>query len=460
MDHHRRSLLALVAGLGAGCVGEPSSGAADPGTTPGPTTGPTLTEAPPPAVDDDRLATLVAANTEFALALHRELVAGSPDENLFASPFSISAALAMTWAGAEGETETAMADALRFSLDQETLHPAFEALFAAVEPGEADGATTGEGTDATTERDGTTAAGDEPGFQLRIANALWGQEGFPFDDSFVEALADHYGAGLREADFESEPEAARGTINDWVADATEGKIEDLLPRGVIDALTRLVLTNAIYFEAEWARTFEDNATSDRTFTSLDGSTAEVPTMSQTESFPYAEVDGHQVIELPYVGDEVSMVVLLPAEGTFEEFESELDRDGLVAAFDALETASGTIALPKFTFESAFSLRDALSALGMEVAFEPEAANFEGMIEDDADAPNLYVKDAVHQSYVAVDEEGTEAAAATGVVINADSAVQEGFEMVVDRPFLFFIRHRETDAILFSGRVVDAEAAQE
>jgi serpin B len=470
MDHRRRSLLALLLAVGAGCLGTQSDGGAEPETT---TEESSPTPGTSPEIEDESLAELVAGNTAFALALHRELVAESPDENLFASPYSISAALAMTWAGARGETETAMADALRFRLGQDGLHPAFEALTTVIEPNETDAqkgdTTTDDGGESTTGDEMETTTGDvaetttdgedEQGFQLRVANALWGQDGFPFDESFLETLADHYGAGMHEVDFGENPEAARETINEWVADATEGKIEDLLPEGVIDTLTRLVVTNAIYFKATWAKTFEEEATSDRSFTNLDGSTTELPMMSQTESFPYAEVEGHQILELPYVGGEVSMVVVLPAEGRFGAFERDLDRDALTGLLEALDGAPGTVALPKFTFESAFGLKDALSALGMGVAFDPEEANFDGMVEDEG-VQNLYVKDALHESFVAVDEEGTEAAAATGVVIDVESAIQPEFEMIVDRPFLFFIRHRETNAVVFSGRVVDGEGFAE
>ena len=180
-------------------------------------------------------------------------------------------------------------------------------------------------------------------------------------------------------------------------------------------------------------------------------------MTQTETFPYAEIEGHQAIELPYVGEETGMVVVVPPEGSFEPFERDLDRETLTEVFDALERTTGTVGLPKFTFQSAFRLKDALSALGMGVAFDPSEANFDGMVEADESAPDLYVTDAVHESYVAVDEEGTEAAAATGVAVGVTSATQPEFEMIVDRPFLFFIRHRETDAVLFSGRVVDGES---
>ena len=452
MDYHRRSTLALLAALGAGCVSAPSSSSDGDHTTPEPTP----RQGTPPETDVDALATLVDGNTDFALALHRELVAESPNENAFVSPYSISTALAMTWAGAHGQTESDMAETLRFALEQDDLHLTFESLAAAVEPprpAPAEAGTTG--TTETTEDDGM----EQAQFQLRTANALWGQDGFPFRESFVETLAAHYAAGMHEVDFRADPETSRETINDWVEDQTEGKIEDLLPEGVIDTLTRLVLTNAIYFQAKWQHPFSEGNTEDGTFRNLDGSTVEVPMMTTNDKFPYGEVGGHQFVELPYAGREVGMVVVLPKEGAFEQFERNLDGDRLSTLFESIESSGGTLTLPRFSVESAFSLKDALSALGMEVAFSPGQANFDGMIAPDADVPNLYIKDAVHKSFVEVDEEGTEAAAATGVVVGLTSAPPDRFDVTVDRPFLFFIRHRETDAVLFAGRVVDGQAAQ-
>lgn len=443
MDDHRRTVLALLASLGAGCVDAPSSNAPiERNFSPQPTMG------PPPEIDDETLATLVDGNTVFALDLYAELISRSPGENLFVSPYSVSVALAMTWLGADGNTATDMAETLRFALDQDELHATFQALNAEIAPPEIS-------SDETTGDD----SHEQPQFQLRTANALWGQDGFPFDESFVETLATHYGAGMNEVDFQSNPDAARRIINGWVEERTEGKVEDLLPADVIDTYTRLVLTNAIYFQARWLNEFDKQRTEEGTFTNLDGSTTEMSMMTTTEGFPYAELDGHQVVELPYASRDVSMVVVLPAEGAFESFERNLDGDRLASLFDALEPSGVSVTMPRFTVELAFSLKDSLSALGMEVAFDPSRANFDGMIQEGADAPDLYVKDAVHKTFVDVDEKGTEAAAATGVVMAYLSATIEQFDVTVNRPFLFFIRHRETDTVLFAGRVVDGDAAQ-
>ncbi|MFN2167973.1 MAG: serpin family protein, partial [Anaerolineae bacterium] len=250
------------------------------------------------------LAALVSGSTAFALDLYQTLSTAA--ENLFYSPYSISVALAMTYAGAREETEGQMADALHFALPQERLHPAFNAL------------------DLALARRGQGARGkDGGGFRLNIVNALWGQEGYYFLANFLDTLAQNYGAGLRLLDFAGAPDAARREINHWVSDETEGRIEDLIPPGLIDGLTRLVLTNAIYFNAAWARPFPEHRTEDGPFYLLDGSQVPVSMMRQTESFAYAAGPGWQAVELPYDGRELAMLLLLPDAGQFATFEAAL-----------------------------------------------------------------------------------------------------------------------------------------
>jgi serpin B len=222
--------------------------------------------------------------------------------------------------------------------------------------------------------------------------------------------------------------------------------------------TRFVLTNAVYFYGTWASTFDPEATGDAEFTALDGTASSVRTMRQDGRFPYAEVDGTQVLDLPYVGGDVTMTLLLPPEGAFESFERGLDAERLRELLAALSGRQGRVALPKFSFDTAANLVETLSALGMPSAFAPTEADFSGMVEPDA--PPLYLQTVAHQAAVTVDEEGTEAAAATGVVGGVTSAPQNPFEFVADRPFLFLIRDRPTGAVLFLGRLVDAAAAQE
>jgi serpin B len=384
-----------------------------------------------PDVDDADLSALVAGNQAFALELYRYL-AEQDEDNLFLSPHSISAALAMVYAGARGTTESEMAAALHFTLPQARLHPAFNAL------------------DLTLSERGEGAEGqDDGGFRLNIVNALWGQQGHSFEDAYLDTLARNYGAGMRLVDYVQDAEAARQAINGWVSEQTEGRIEDLIPQGALDEMTRLVLTNAIYFNAAWAEPFQEAATRDGDFYLLDGSTVEVPLMRQMSGFRYADGDGYQAIELPYDGQELSMVILLPDDGAFEAFEQDLDQDTLAAILDALSFTRIDLTMPRFEIRSKVSLVDTLSALGMTQAFT-EAADFSGI----DGTQDLLITDVFHQTFVSVDETGTEAAAATGVVVGVTSAPTDPPEVRVDRPFIFLIRDIETEAVLFMGRSVD------
>jgi serpin B len=384
-----------------------------------------------PAVAPSDLAELVQGNNAFALDLYSYLIAEADEPNLFLSPYSISAALAMVYAGARGETEQEMAGTLHLTLPQDRLHPAFNGLDLVL-------ASRGEGASGK----------DGEGFQLNIVNAIWGQSGYEFMQPFLDTLAENYGAGLRLLDF-ADAEASRQTINDWVSDQTKDRIQDLIPRGVIDQLTRLVLTNAIYFNAMWAEPFEARDTKDGTFYLLDGSPVTVPMMWNSTAYGYARGDGYQAIELPYDGQELSMVILLPDEGTFQAFEGSLDGDGLAAILESLRKQPIDLTMPKFKIESGFSLSGALTALGMPDAFSA-SADFSGM----DGKRDLFIKEVIHKAFVVVDEEGTEAAAATGAVMGLLAMPPAPTEVTVDHPFLFLIRDVETGAILFVGRVLD------
>jgi len=386
-----------------------------------------------PEVSASDGATLVEGNSAFAFDLYQQLK--GEEGNLFYSPYSISLALAMTYGGARGETEEQMVDALSFTLPQNQLHPAFNALALELD-------SRGEGAEGK----------DDEGFRLNIVNAIWGQQDYEFLNDFLDLLAVNYGAGLRVLDFIGATEESRVTINDWVSDQTEGRIEDLIPAGLITIWTRLVLTNAIYFNAAWEYPFEEDMTEDGTFYRLDGSEVTVPMMRQTESFGYAEGDGYQAVELPYDGEELSMVILLPASGRFEAFEETLDAPQVDGIIGSLEHRQVSLTMPKFEFDSSFSLRDTLSAMGMPVAFSM-SADFSGMTVD----PELFIAEVVHKAFVSVDEAGTEAAAATAVVMVPISMPPEPAEVTIDRPFIFLIRDIETGAILFVGRTLDPGA---
>ena len=270
-------------------------------------------------------------------------------------------------------------------------------------------------------------------------------------------MAENYGAGLRLLDFVNAAEDSRIAINDWVSEQTEGRIEDLIPPGVIDDLTRLVLTNAIFFNAAWLNPFEKGQTQDGTFHLLDGGEVTVPMMRRTAGFGLAESDGYQAVELPYDGGELSMVILLPDTGQFEGFESSLDADLVHTITESLGTTQVALTMPKFEFESDFGLADSLEAMGMPVAFisshgpcTSEMADFSGM----TGTCELFIKEVVHKAFVSVDEAGTEAAAATAVVIGIESLPAS---VTIDRPFVFLIRDIETGAILFIGRLSDPSA---
>jgi serpin B len=384
-----------------------------------------------PDVADADLAELVRGNTAFAVDLYHVL--RQDHDNLFYSPYSISVALAMTYAGARGETERQMAETMHFDLAQGDLHTVFNALDQAL-------AARGQG-----------AAGKEEGkgFQLNVANALWGQQGYAFTPEFLDTLARNYGAGLRLMDFVQAAEASRVAINDWIAEQTEDRIQDLIPQGAIDAMTRLVLTNAIYFNAAWQVPFDENQTEDGTFHRLDGSKLSTPMMQASESFGYAASEGVQVVELPYSGGELSMVILLPAEGAFTAFEGALDAGRVNDLLGQVKRQQVALTMPRFEFDSEFTLSKALQSMGMGEAFTP-SADFTGM----TGTRELYISDVIHKAFVAVDEAGTEAAAATAVVMRLSAAPSEPVQVTVDRPFIFLIRDLQTGTILFVGRVMD------
>jgi len=385
-----------------------------------------------PVVPQDELETLVDGDSAFAFDLYQAL--REDDGNLFYSPYSISLALAMTYAGARGETEEQMANTLHFILPQNQLHSAFNSL------------------DLELGRRGQDAKEDGEGFRLHIVNAIWGQKDFEFLSEFLDLLAENYGAGLRILDFMKAPEQSRITINEWVSDQTEERIKDLIPQGLINTFTRLVLTNAIYFNAAWQHPFEENATNDGLFHLLDGGEVTVPMMRQAESFGYAEGDGYQVVELPYDGGELSMVILLPSLGQFELFEESINAQRVDDIMKNLNTREVALTMPKFESESSFNLKEMLTAMGMPVAFT-DSADFSGM----TGYRDLCIAEVVHKAFVSVDEAGTEAAAATAVVMRPTAMPVEPVEVTIDHPFIFLIRDIETGTILFVGRVVNPSA---
>lgn len=380
-----------------------------------------------PNVSPSDLAAVVAGNTAFAVDLYKQV--RTEQGNLFMSPHSISTALAMTFAGANGMTAAQMADALHFTLPAEQLHPAFNKL------------------DLELASRAATASGDTIPFRLTTANAIFGQKDWEFSSPFLDTLAVSYGAGLRVLDFAADPEAQRLLINDWVEAKTNDKIKDLLPAGSITDLTRLVLTNAIYFSAAWDEPFDASETADRPFTIAGGQTVSVPTLHQSHERGYGEGSGYQAAELPYDGNKLSMVVVVPDD--LAAFEASLTAQKLGEITDSISTHALDLTLPKFKFEAPLGLKKILMNLGMVDAFMFDIADFSGI----DGTRRLAITDVLHKGFVAIDEKGTEAAAATAVIVGTTSLPQPA-TLVVDKPFVFFIRDIPTGAILFIGRVVD------
>jgi serpin B len=385
-----------------------------------------------PAASQVDLDALSENNTRFALDLFRAL--RDAKGNLFFSPYSISAALAVTYAGARGETADEMASTLHFTLPQEHLHPAFNEL------------------DLQLAERGEGALGkDEQGFRLRIVNAIWGQTGYAFLDQFLDTLAENYGAGLRLLDFSRTPEQARVTINDWISEQTEAQIPELIPQGLIDELTRLVLTNAIYFNAAWQAPFPEELTDEATFHLLDGTEQSVPLMHQAESLGYMRGDQFVVVELPYDGMELAMLVLLPDAGAFEIVQAQVDIELLRAIWSDIRYRQVSLAMPRFEFDADLSLAETLADLGMPTAFGAQA-DFSGMTGQ----RDLFISDVIHKAFVSVDEAGTEAAAATAVIMKRLGLSEPPVEVVIDRPFILMIRDLQTNTLLFMGRVMSVQ----
>jgi len=380
-----------------------------------------------PDITGSELEELIHGNREFAIALYHQL--GSGEGNLLLSAFSIRLAFAMVYGGARGDTEIQIAETMRFTLDQSRLHNAFNAL------------------DLALADRNLPATDDEDPVELHIANAFWGQSGLPFLQTYLDLLALNYGAGLETLNFAVDPEACRRVINDWVAEKTRDRILDLLPPGSINSLTIAVLTNAVYMKAPWANPFESEATSDGTFHLSDGSAVTVPMMHQAEDLRYTEGAGYKALEMPYLGQELSMIFLLPGEGQFSTFESGLNAEMLGEILTGLDFQSVAVTLPKFSFESVFRLKDVLMAMGMIVPFGD--ADFSGMLE----GGGIFISDAYHKTFIDVNEKGTEAAAATAIAM-AQGMVIPDIEFTADRPFIFLIMDRTTGAILFMGRVTD------
>jgi serpin B len=379
-----------------------------------------------PGVTAEDLTALASANTDFGVALYRQVA--KPGENLFFSPFSISQGFSMVYPGARGNTELQMQQALRFTLPQDKLHPAMNALDLALQ----------------------RPIAPQPGQQgtppeLRVVNASWGQEGYTFEPAYLDTLAQHYGAGMRAVDFKNDPEAIRGQINDWVAAMTNERIKDLLPERTVKPDTRLMLVNALYFKGAWAFPFNPSGTRSESFHLLDGTTSQVNMMERRMVVPYKRAADFQAFALPYVGNSIQMLLVMPDEGRFQDVEARLSASFLDTVHQGMQSTDMYLNFPKFQVETTIDLPPAMQALGMTDAFS-ERADLSGITTSE----QLFLGVAKHKAFLAVDEKGTEAAAATAIGAEPVSLPPT---FTVDRPFLLLIEDTETKTVLFLGRVM-------
>ncbi|MCW5833743.1 MAG: serpin family protein [Labilithrix sp.] len=389
-----------------------------------------------PTLEPAEAESFAADQATFAIDLYHAVAKEAPGDDVFLSPVSVSTALAMTFAGARGETRAEMQAALAFNLPEERLHTAFNWL------------------DLQLSSRGKDAVGkDGKPFRLNVVNSTWGQKGFGFEAPFLDTLAVSYGAGVNLLDFRSDAEGARGVINDWVERKTEDRIKDLLPERSLDERTRMVLVNAVYFNAGWEKKFVDGGTQPAPFTKLDGATAQVQMMtSGTTSRRYAATDDYQAVEIDYDGGEMAMLVVAPTSGTFATFEASLTGAKVLDVLAGLEARPVRLSVPKFKLEAGASLKAPLESLGMKRAFNDDEADLSGI---STEAP-LVVKDVIHKTFIEIDENGTEAAAATAVIVGEPTSapVDEPAVMTVDRPFLVAIVDRATKNLVFVGRILD------
>jgi serpin B len=370
---------------------------------------------------------LIQGNNKFAVDLYKAL--STERGNLFFSPFSISAALSMTYTGASGNTEREMANTLHFTQGRDQVSREFSAILSRME-----------------------AQGKKGDYQLSIANRLWGQKGYGFLPPFLENLKKNYGAGLQEVDFINATESTRITINKWVEGKTQRRIKNLIPKNVLGPLTRLVLTNAIYFKGNWASQFKKDATQNAPFHLKSGSKVDVPVMAQVNNFRYAKEKDLALLQMPYKGNDLSMLILLPDKSDYlPVVEKNLSSASLEKWMGSLREQRVQVFVPKFKMTRGFALKDVLMGMGMKVPFT-NAADFSGM----NGRKDLLISAVIHQAFVEVNEEGTEAAAATAVVVGLKSAAPPQNYVVfrADHPFMFIIMDDSSGSILFVGRVED------
>ena len=383
-----------------------------------------------PQADPAAVKQLAHSNNAFALALYQAV--RDEDGNLIYSPYSIFQALLMTGAGAQGETASQMASVLGVDVNDPAIHNLMNAL-----------------NKVLTYQPENLNRDAQP-LTFNIANALWAQKDYHFEQAFLDTLSANYNAGLKLVDF-NDPEQARALINLWVAAQTNEKIQELIPTGVLSNMTRLVLTNAIYFKGGWVNRFEEKNTIDGSFTLADGSSKTVPFMHGNFTISALVSEMIQVVRLPYEGSTYAMAAIMPS-ADFAGFEQQLTAAELEQILSDLQSSSAMVdlSMPKFQSESSLGLAETLAALGMPDAFDAEKADFSGM----TGKPDLMIGSVLPQAAIDVNEEGTEAAAATAVVMNVTSMPGQSYTIRLDKPFIYVIYETTTNTITFMGRVVN------
>jgi serpin B len=407
---------------------------------------------PVSSISPDAITGAVVANNAFAVDLFAQARADQPSGNFLTSPISASLALTMTYAGAAGQTATEMATALHFANAGSSIFDGQNAL----SQGFAARAATALASDQDLANRGHQPAPSADDYILQVVNSVWGEQTYTWEPPFLNTLAKSYGTGVYVTDFIHQFEQARQTINTWVSDQTADKINNLLPEGSLDDQTRMVLVNAIHLKFPWATAFKASATAPATFTKTDGSTLSASFMNDMQTLPYVDDGKAQVVELPLSGGQVSVLIALP-HGDLATYEAGLSVES-AALKRPLASAWVTLSLPKLSFTSpTFSLKSALTAMGMKQAFDPDAANFSAMCAHPPNGENLYVADVLQKAMVAMQETGVEAAAATAVVIAGETSVgpqPPQVSMVVNRPYLVAIVDNPTGAVLFLGHIED------
>ena len=386
------------------------------------------------ALDDSEATTegvnaVANSNNEFTADIYTELINDPTNQgkNVFLSPYSISSALAMTYEGARGTTAEEMKQVFHFPDEEIVLRSSYARLFNLINK-----------PDKT--------------YKLNTANALWAQEDYPFLAEYLSTIETYYGGKVTNMDFVGNPDSSRQTINKWIEDQTYDKIKNLIPSGVITPLTRLVLTNAIYFKGTWLHQFDPEDTREMDFHVNDEETVNADMMfmhNEEDKFNYAENEDLQIIELPYDGEEISMLVILPKDNKMSTLESSFTADNLELWKNSMTEKEVKIYLPKFKFETKYFMKPTLSDMGMPTAFSSNA-DFSGL----DGTKDLIISNVIHQAFVEVNEEGTEAAAATAVVVGETSMPEPTPIFKADHPFIFIIQEKSTGAILFLGKVMD------